>query len=418
MSKTVMRPSLSPPWPKQACFSAWLPRATPQRVPRRIATTSAQNSAPVDIPELMIRPGSRQHNSLPSFLEYAKRTKLRADKTVYVGTHYEYICELALRRLGFSLLRIGRAADNGIDLIGHWILAPLREPLPVFMQCKARKISANPMHVRELEGSFQGTPPNWKNRDVLGLLVTTTKATKGTLEALGESRRPMGFVLISREGVIQQFLWNRAASERGLEGVGVTIRHTPRALLADVEEEEEAEAAAAKPSKKRLAKYKNAGTRKDIQLTWMGSPIFPDRDNLDQETVKLMRRMMPSDTPVALGGKYRVGRSESSRERRPLTSRTIPIEEADAARPRGRPKGSIMYYSEKLPSPRGGQIPRASTLKKIENRGRPKGARNFPGYQKPGRKPLEPETPEPEVSKKRGRPKGSKNKPKIPVDAG
>ncbi|KAJ4364554.1 hypothetical protein N0V83_009150 [Neocucurbitaria cava] len=384
-----MRPSLSPPWLTQRALLPWLPRAAPHpRVPRRIATTSAANAAPVDIPKLIVSPGSLHHNSLPSFLEYAKRTKLAPERTVYVGTHYEYTTALALMRLGFSLLRVGRKQDAGIDLIGHWVLAPLREPLPVIIQCKARKISINPAHVRELEGSFQGIPADWRKKDVLGLFVTTKKATKGVLEALGQSRWPMGFVLVSRDGTVQQFVWNRAASERGLEGVGVTVRYTPRALAADAKEEvEEVEVVKIprKGTKKRSARPAISGTRKDIQMTWMGSPIFPDRDNLDQETVKLMRIIEPDACINEI--KPSPGRPRG----RPKGSTNVPKTTTVVVKtPRkpGRPKGSKTLKSAKVPSPRGGQVPKA---------------------------PRKPPAKEAGI---RGRPKGSKNKPKPAVDAG
>jgi hypothetical protein len=349
-----MRPPLRPSWPLRTLVLAWLPRTTPHRVPRRIATTSARHAAPVDLPTLIVSPGSKHHNSLPSFLEYAQRTGLDLTSSPSgVGTLYEYMSALALMRLGFSLLRIGRKSDAGIDLIGHWVLAPLREPMPVIIQCKSRNGSCKPSHIRELEGSFQGIPPDWRNKNVLGLLVTTNKATAGTLRALQQSQLPMGFVLISREGLIEQFVWNRVASERGLEGVGVTVRHTPRALL--LEPEEEPEGNPTKTASKVRAKFKNTGTRRDIQLTWMGLPIFPDRDNLDQETLELIRQITPRE------------------------------EEASAAvevvqkRPRGRP---VAKWSDLAPAPRGGKLPR--TIK------------------------------EP----RRGRPLGSKNKPKVPVDSG
>ena len=377
-----MRPSLRPPWLRQTALLPWLPRAAPQNlVPRRIATTSAANSAPVDIPKLIITPGSVHHNSLPSFLEYAKRMNLAPERTYYIGTHYEYTTALALMRLGFSLLRVGRKQDAGIDLIGHWVLAPLREPLPVIIQCKARKISINPSHVRELEGSFQGIPADWRKKDVLGLLVTTKKATKGVLEALGQSRLPMGFVLVSRDGTVQQFVWNRAASEKGLEGVGVTVRYTPRALVADTEEEDVEEGRALKSgTKKRSAKFKNSGTRKDIQMTWMGSPIFPDRDNLDQETIKLMRVIEPSAEISAPAYKDKDGKTKLGKPRgvdkAPSSSPSVP----EAPRKRGRPKGSTTLLSQKVPSPRGGQIPKpqSAQLAKVERRGRPKGSKNKP----------------------------------------
>ncbi|OAL02931.1 hypothetical protein IQ06DRAFT_200899, partial [Phaeosphaeriaceae sp. SRC1lsM3a] len=285
-----MRPLLRPPWPIQTQLLRWHLRA-PQSIPRRIATTSTDNAAPVDIPKLILAPGSAHHNSLETFLKYAKRQGLTNKSSVYVGTHYEYTTALSLMRLGFSLLRVGKKCDDGIDLIGHWVLAPLREPLRVIIQCKARNMSVSPCHVRELEGSFHGTPADWKNKDVLGLMVTSMRATKGVLKALGDSRWPMGFVMVTKSGLIQQFVWNRAAAERGLEGVGVVLRHTPRAQL-DPDEVDEGEQKPVRVSSK-LAKYRNTGTRKDIQLTWMGSPIFPDRESLDKDTLKLLKSIGP-----------------------------------------------------------------------------------------------------------------------------
>ncbi|KAF2199425.1 hypothetical protein GQ43DRAFT_353031, partial [Delitschia confertaspora ATCC 74209] len=217
---------------------------------RKDISTSTKITKPSQLPKLIITPGSVHHNSLPTFLKYAKRVNLASTRTVYVGTHYEYTVALSLLHLGFSLIRTGRRADRGIDLIGHWMLPPLPEPLRIIVQCKARSSGLSPKHVRELEGAFQGTPAEWRRKDVLGLLVTTHKATKGVLMALGANRWPMAFLKVSRTGVVEQFIWNRSASERGLEG-------------------------------------DTTGTKKDVQLTWMGQPIFPDRSELDDETLKL-----------------------------------------------------------------------------------------------------------------------------------
>lgn len=185
-------------------------------LPRRSITTSTTIAKGSQLPKLIITPGSAHHNSLPTFLEYAKRVNLSPTKTVYVGTHYEYIVALSLLRLGFSLLRTGRSADQGIDLIGHWTLPPVPAPLPVIVQCKFRSAPLSPQHVRELEGAFQGIPAEWRRKDVFALLVTTKKATKGVMDALSQSRWPMAFLKISRTGVVEQFLWNHNASERGL----------------------------------------------------------------------------------------------------------------------------------------------------------------------------------------------------------
>lgn len=375
-SDPVMRPLLRVAWLRHAALLPWHPRTAPQSlVPRRIATTSAQNAAPVDIPKLVVRNGHKGHNSLPTFIDYANRTKLSPFSSFYIGTHYEYTTALSFMRLGFSLLRVGSKNDAGIDLIGHWVLAPVSEPLPVIIQCKSRTISVSPSHIRELEGSFRGIPPSWKGKPVLGLLVTTRKATKGTLEAISRSPWPMGFVLMSRHGLIQQFVWNRAASDRGLEGVGVSLRHTPRALLAEsdlLEAEEESS-----QRKKRASKYANTGTQTDIQLTWMGSPIFPERDTLDQDTLDMIRIIENNEDVRA----------------RPLAPSKPP------KRGRGRPRKKT----------------ESTGMTPVYGIGRPATLHLPPSIR--GGQVAEPqESPKP--TKTLGRPPGSKNKSKIKKDAG
>ncbi|KAF2621859.1 hypothetical protein BU25DRAFT_353421 [Macroventuria anomochaeta] len=319
-----MRPFLRVAWLRHASPLPWHPRGTPQSlVPRRIATTSAQNAAPIDLPRLIVKNGAKDHNSLATFIEYATRTKLSPLKSYYVGTHFEYTTALSFMRLGFSLLRTGAKNDAGIDLIGHWVLAPLSEPLPVIIQCKARKCSVGPSHIRELEGSFRGMPPDWKGKPVLGLLVTTLKATKGTMDAIARSPWPMGFVMMSRQGLIQQF------------------------------------------RKKRPSKFANAGTQKDIQLTWMGSPIFPERNTLDQETLNLISLVEPvvEIKPSAPLGQPR---------RRP--GRPKKGEEAffDCLKNTKGPKPTMHL----APSPRGGQIAVPRVPAKVPKCGRPKGSKN------------------------------------------
>ncbi|EAT79300.1 hypothetical protein SNOG_13416 [Parastagonospora nodorum SN15] len=338
-----MRPSLRPPWPIKTQLLRWHPRA-PQSIPRRIATTSAANAAPIDIPSLILSPGSKHHNSLSSYVAYAKQRKLGPDSPIYVGTHYEYTVALSLLRLGFSLLRVGAKSDAGIDLIGHWVLAPLHEPLRVIIQCKARTMSVSPCHLRDLEGSFPGVPPSWRNQDVLGLLITTQKATKGTLKALGESRRPMGFIMISHDGRIQQ------------------IRLEPR---------------------RRRART-GRRTHKDIQLTWLGTPIFPERESLDADTLALMRQIHPKPP-------FQYYQRVETR----LSSTKI-----DAALRDPEPRGGMVDPESaekvtKLAMPE-------SSEKKPRGRGRPIGRKNKPKVKPRGR----------------GRPKGSKNKPKGDAEAG
>jgi len=79
--------------------------------------------------------------------------------------------------------------------------------------------------VRELEGAVVGAPAGWRGQGVVALLAAKEDATKGVREAVRRSTLPMGFVNVTATGVVRQFLWNAAAVERGLEGVGVTIRY-------------------------------------------------------------------------------------------------------------------------------------------------------------------------------------------------
>ncbi|KAJ4988413.1 hypothetical protein SVAN01_06030 [Stagonosporopsis vannaccii] len=381
-----MRPLVRATWLRQPWLLPRHPRSAPHSlVPRRIATTSAQHAAPVDLPRLIVKNGAKDHNSLETFIEYATRTKLSPLKTYYIGTHYEYTAALSLMRLGFSLLRTGAKNDAGIDLIGHWVLAPLNEPLPVILQCKARRCTLGPSHVRELEGSFRGIPPDWRGKPVLGLLVTTLKATKGTMNAIARSPWPMGFVLVSSQGLVQQFVWNRAASDRGLQGVGVTVRHTPRALLAESKILEEGEDRSER--KKRPSKFANAGTQKDIQLTWMGSPIFPERTTLDQHTLGLMRRI-EAEAPIEFDESPERPRRGPGRPRKEVDTTVTPVKSMVGRKP----------TRHLAPAPRGGQIavPRAPRL------------------------PVpRPTAPQPLAPKRgRGRPKGSKSKNTSADDVG
>lgn len=204
-------------------------------------------------------------------------------------------------------------------------------------------------------------PPGWRNKPVLGLLVTTLKATKGTMEAIGRSHWPMGFVMMSRQGLIQQFLWNRAASDRGLQGVGVTVRHTPRILLSEADlEQEEGEEDTTQP-KKPPSKFANAGTQKDIQLTWMGSPIFPERTTLDQETLDLMDLNALEDPPASVDTAGKPNRGPGR-----------PRKEAPAVRIKKGPPAT----KHLAPYPRGGQVSKPRRPAEAVKTGRPKGAKN------------------------------------------
>lgn len=90
--------------------------------------------------------------------------------------------------------------------------------------------------IRELEGAFVGAPSGWRGKGILGVLVSPREATKGVRDAMGRSRWPMCWVMLEMQprgneeggdgrGKVKQVLWNKAASELGLEGLGVTVKY-------------------------------------------------------------------------------------------------------------------------------------------------------------------------------------------------
>ena len=79
---------------------------------------------------------------------------------------------------------------------------------------------------------FVGAPSGWRGQGVLGFLVSTREATKGVRDAMGRSRWAMGWVMLESDpqsedgrGKVRQVLWNKAASEVGLEGLSVTVKY-------------------------------------------------------------------------------------------------------------------------------------------------------------------------------------------------
>lgn len=167
--------------------------------------------------------GSAHHSSLSEFLTYASTATLSPTSTVYRGTHYEYTVANTLSGLGFSLTRVGRASDLGIDLLGSWALPSRPAPLSILVQCKAE--APKPSMVRELEGAVVGAPVRYRGEGTIAMLAAAKEATKGVRDAVGRSGLPMAYLNITTEGRVRQFVWNQAAVECGLEGVGVTLRY-------------------------------------------------------------------------------------------------------------------------------------------------------------------------------------------------
>ncbi|GAM84539.1 hypothetical protein ANO11243_025350 [Dothideomycetidae sp. 11243] len=171
---------------------------------------------------LLLPNRSTSHNDLASFESYATATGLSPQSTVYIGTHYEYTVAQSLARLGFTLHRVGGAADLGIDLVGDWRVPGVLRDCRVLVQCKA--MTPTPSHVREMEGAMLGAPVGWRGPGAVGMLAARGDATKGVREALQRSRVPMGFVAVRSGGRVVQMLWNALAADAGLTGIGVGTR--------------------------------------------------------------------------------------------------------------------------------------------------------------------------------------------------
>lgn len=116
--------------------------------------------------------------------------------------------------------------DSGIDLVGTWHLPDSNsQPLRVIVQCKASKNKVGPNIVRELEGTFAGAPVGWRGQGILGMLVSSRESTKGLRTALLKSRYPLVWIFAELDGRVRQILWNKQASDAGLEALGAEVQH-------------------------------------------------------------------------------------------------------------------------------------------------------------------------------------------------
>lgn len=182
---------------------------------------------------------SPRHSSLSTFLQYARSSGLSPASTVYVGTYYEYLCALSLRRLGFSLVRTGGRSDAGIDLLGSWKLPGKSSPMKCIVQCKNLSAKAGPNLIRELEGAFVGAPLGWRSEDVVGVLCAGKEATRGVREAIRNARRGLVWCHIeeAEEGLgrVRQLFWNDRVGAQGADSVGVGVRYLLGAGTRNVE---------------------------------------------------------------------------------------------------------------------------------------------------------------------------------------
>ena len=235
---------------------------------------------------------------------------------------YEYAVARALLPYAFSLTRTGRAADNGIDLLGCWHVPSAPAPLPVLLQCKRHARPLGPEHVRALQGAFASAPSAWSRAGDgapgLGLLVGPKPATRGVRDAVGASAWPVGYLMVEDTGSeaeemerssddvlaaaaavaegsaatavrarrdaplgppgrVLQFIWNEMAQQRGLEGLGVTMRYSTPSASPATPPGPTTPPFPSKPPSPTLPPPPGAGasTEREIVLTWNGRAIGP-----------------------------------------------------------------------------------------------------------------------------------------------
>ena len=198
--------------------------------PRKDAESTRGRQTDISVPpRAQPLAASSPHHNLTTFLAHARATSLAPTSPLYKGTRYEYLVADALSRYGLSVHRTGRSGDHGCDLLGTWKL-PARQELRVLVSCKA--LAPTPAMLRELAGIYAGAPAGWRDsRHVMALLVAKGPASRGGLEGLQRSEGPMGMVQVVDEegrvddGEIKQLVWNQAANNVGLEGLGVTFKY-------------------------------------------------------------------------------------------------------------------------------------------------------------------------------------------------
>lgn len=166
------------------------------------------------------------HHDLPSWLEHVKCEGIDISRGLHKGTNFEYSTQNGLQLYSFQLTRVGGRNDLGIDLIGTWTLPSAPYELKVLVQCKAYE--ASPAHVRELQSAFANSAIHGGSHSI-ALLVSSKPATKGVLNAVQQCPRPMAFVYMSSDGLLQQFVINDVGMQATLSGLSTRETLVPMA---------------------------------------------------------------------------------------------------------------------------------------------------------------------------------------------
>ncbi|PLN83639.1 hypothetical protein BDW42DRAFT_199998 [Aspergillus taichungensis] len=269
-------------------------------------------------------PTPNNHTNLPTFLTHASRTALSPSSTTYIGTHYEYTVQQTLRASNFTLHRTGGRADAGIDLLGTWHVPSREHPVRTIVQCKALKTKLGPNLVRELEGTFASAPAGWRTGDEVGVLVSPREATRGVREALARSAFPLVWMLVGRDGVLRQALWNGRVEELGLGALGVEVRYDSCVGGGEGKKGEKGGAAVGLTwdgeglSGMDAVEGEMARAEERWMGMWMGDAGGEMGDAERWELLEVVERMFPEEKPLLLGmemGKCCSALSEEERAR-------------------------------------------------------------------------------------------------------
>lgn len=148
-------------------------------------------------------------------MRWVSTTPRGVESMASIGRRYETACLSMLYSIGITLQHVGGRNDKGIDLTGHWGLS--ETPTPVIVQCKNLKRDCPPVVVRELEGVAS------KKKGHLAILVTSSPASRASIEAIKLSPWPMLF--LQYDMVKLQRAFSNTAMQRMLPGLVIGTRH-------------------------------------------------------------------------------------------------------------------------------------------------------------------------------------------------
>lgn len=160
----------------------------------------------------MLRGGPKRqyHSDLASFVRSSLASKTDQTTHVFRGTLFEYTTQAVLDQafgpFGLcDLVRVGGAADNGIDLLGRWQVS--NGFMNVLVQCKSSQTKVAPRIWRELAGTRLRLDDN--STPWLAILAGPSLMTPKSLAAFNSLDIPLMHCRINQPPI----LYNEAKNE-------------------------------------------------------------------------------------------------------------------------------------------------------------------------------------------------------------